>query len=49
MEKRNEMCVRGDRGAEKRAGTPALSEDVDELVESAVMGMRRREDGKERA
>ena len=41
MEKRNEICDRPVSVAEKRAGAQACAEDVDDIIESAVSGMRR--------
>ena len=41
MEKRNEICDRPESVAEKRAGSQACAEDVDDLVASAVTDMRR--------
>lgn len=41
MEKRNEVCDRPASVAEKRAGSQAFAEDVDDVVESAVAEMRR--------
>lgn len=41
MEKRNEICDRPASVAEKRAGSQAFAEDVDDLVASAVADMRR--------
>ena len=46
MEKRNEICDRPESVAEKRAGSQACAEDVDDLVASTITEMQR-SDGKD--